>query len=195
MTTSAASDRGACERPLVTSPSPHKLRWRYFPPTEPLPNHLRLVVDAFSSAWPWIQDYVGGKSGTDGRKVAAEVEQHFASNSGWHLEGINGKVRLPVIWGENGQVLARVEPDGVFDHGDGRVSLLEVEGGGAVQNNRLMKDLFEALLIPQVDYVAIAVPQAAHERPPYEVAVNLVAAIYARSLQSSHLKGVLLLGW
>lgn len=175
--------------------STHKLRWRYFPPTEEIPTHLTKVITAFTGAWPAIETYVASKGGTDGRVIAAEVENHFPQASGWHLENADGKVRMPVIWGENGTVLMRVEPDGLFRHPDGAITLLEIEGGGAVQNNRLMKDLFEALLIPQVDYVAVAVPQLAHGRPPFDIAVNLVSAIYARSLQIGHLKGVLLIGW
>jgi hypothetical protein len=59
------------------------------------------------------------------------------------------------------------------------MALLEIEGGGAVQNYRLMKDVVEALLILGAHHLALAVPHRIHGRSPYDFAVSLISALYA----------------
>lgn len=72
----------------------------------------------------------------------------------------------PLLYGENGKPLYGVDPDAVYATVDGYRALLEIEGGGAVQNNRLMKDVVETLLIPGAHHLALAVPHDVHGRSP-----------------------------
>ncbi len=88
-----------------------------------------------------------------------------------------------MLRGENGRVVSRVNFDGLHLASDGRLSILEVLGGGALQNNRLMKDLFEALIVPGVGHVAIAVPQQVHGGRPYDYTRYLTTEIFARGIQ------------
>lgn len=114
---------------------------------------------------------------------------------GWNVETREKYERIPLLYGENGKPLYGVEPDAIFARDDGYRALLEIEGGGAVQNNRLMKDVVETLLIPGAHHLALAVPHVVHRRSPYEFAVNLVEALYARQVPQQHVNGVLVLGY
>jgi hypothetical protein len=67
-----------------------------------------------------------------------------------------------------------VQPDAIFVDDDDRLTIIEIEGGGALQNYRGMKDIVEALLLPPVDYVALVVPFKAHGNRPYDYYANLV---------------------
>jgi hypothetical protein len=66
---------------------------------------------------------------------------------GWNVETRDSLARIPLLYGENGKPLYGVNPDAIYADDDGYRALLEIEGGGAVQNNRLMKDVVETLLI------------------------------------------------
>jgi hypothetical protein len=115
--------------------------------------------------------------------------------AGWNVETREDYPKTPLLYGENGKTLYAVEPDAIHVSDGGRWALLEIEGGGALQNNRLMKDIVETLLIPQADYLALAVPHQVHGRSPYDVAINLVQAMYGRGIPQQHARGVMIIGY
>lgn len=78
---------------------------------------------------------------------------------------------------------------------DGRLTIVEIEGGGARTNYFGMKDIVEALLLPRIDRVAIVVPFEAHTTRPYDYYCNLVASMYAQQVVQSHFRGLLVLGY
>lgn len=186
---------------MPTDAGGFELRWTYYPPTDALPAHLREVVDAFGSARSRLAQFWQARAverpapELRSNEVAAWVDDALVAGGGWRTETSHGRQEVVMLRGENGRVLSRVYVDGLHISLDGQLSVLEVEGGGSLQNNRLMKDLFEALIIPAVGHVAIAVPQQVHGGRPYDYARYLVTAIYARGIQQGHLQGVLLIGY
>jgi hypothetical protein len=115
--------------------------------------------------------------------------------AGWSVETREDSPKIPLLYGEIGKALYAVDPDAIHVSDGGRWALLEIEGGGAVTNNRLMKDIVETLLIPQADYLALAVPHQVHRRSPYNVAINLVQAMYGRGIPQQHIRGIMVLGY
>ncbi len=103
--------------------------------------------------------------------------------------------KIPLLNGENGTTLYAVDPDAIHVSDDGRWALLEIEGGGALTNIRSMKDIVETLLIPQADYLALAVPHQVHGRSPYDVVINLVQAMYGRGIPQQHVRGIMITGY
>ncbi len=179
----------------------YELRWTYHPPTDELPASLREVVDAFQVSSPRLAQFWSARAverpapELRSNEIASWIDGALVCGGGWRTETSHGRQEVVMLRGENGRVLSRVYVDGLHTGPDGQLSVLEVEGGGVLQNNRLMKDLFEALIIPAVGYVAIAVPQQVHGGRPYDYARYLVTAIYARGIQQGHLQGVLLIGY
>jgi hypothetical protein len=90
-----------------------------------------------------------------------------------------------------GKILAGLRNDVTYPGDPGAV----IEGGGAVQNNRLMKDVVETLLIPGAHHLALAVPHSIHGRSPYDFAINLISALYAREVPQRHVRGILVVGY
>ena len=70
------------------------------------------------------------------------------------------KIYIPVLFGRQGEVEKSFDADAV--HWDGRM-VLEVEAGRGVVNNQFLKDLFQACMMQDIDYLGIAV------RREYEV--------------------------
>src|SRR4029077_2571839 len=61
----------------------------------------------------------------------------------------------PVFYGENGEPTLRYEIDGY--HPEWRCGL-EVEAGRAILGNALFRDLFQAMVMVDVDHLCLAVP-------------------------------------
>jgi hypothetical protein len=114
---------------------------------------------------------------------------------GWNVETRDWLAWISLLYGENGKSLYGVQPDAIYAADDGYRALLEIEGGGAVQNNRLMKDVIETLLIPGAHHLALAVPRSIHSRSPYEFAIILISALYAREVPQRHVRGILVVGY
>jgi hypothetical protein len=114
---------------------------------------------------------------------------------GWNVETRDSLARIPLLYGENGKPLYGLSPDAIYVDDDGYRALLKIEGGGAVQNNRLMKDVVETLLIPGAHHLALAVPHSIHGRSPYDFAINLISALYAREVAQRHVRGILVVGY
>lgn len=64
------------------------------------------------------------------------------------------KIKVPVFWGFGGATAHTFDVDAW--HEDDR-AVLEVEAGRGYTNNQFLKDLFEACMMPTVDFLIIAV--------------------------------------
>ncbi len=113
---------------------------------------------------------------------------------GWNVETRDPLARILLLYGENGKPLYGVNPDAIYVADDGYRALLKIEGGGAFQNNRLMKDVVETLLIPGAHHLALVVSHSIHDRWPYEFAINLISALYVREVPQRHVRGILVVG-
>jgi hypothetical protein len=184
--------------------------WRYFPPTDPPPRPLQQVADAMVALGGWFEDEFWVGSGTDKgintKLITRQLESYLPSDQpkvvvaggllrGWNVETRDSMARIPLLYGENGKPLYGVNPDAIYAYDDGQIALLEIEGGGALTNYRLMKDVVETLLIPGAHHLALAVPHYVHGRSPYEFAVNLISALYAREVPQRHVRGILVVGY
>lgn len=184
--------------------------WRYFPPTEMPPAPLADVAAAIVDLTQWFKDdfwkRIDAGQKIETKEITKKLEAYLLPgtppvtldnglHAGWNVETREKYARIPLLHGENGKSLYGVEPDAIFAREDGYMALLEIEGGGAVQNNRLMKDVVETLLIPGAHHLGLAVPHVVHGRSPYDFAVNLVEALYARQVPQQHVDGILLLGY
>ena len=65
------------------------------------------------------------------------------------------KIKVPVLFGRNGQLEKCFQVDAFLDGEDSTV--LEVEAGSAVTNYQFLKDLFEACMMHNVAYLMIGV--------------------------------------
>ncbi len=100
----------------------------------------------------WFKKEFWSGAGADGRintkLITKKLESYLPADPGgvrleggllrgWNVETRGPLARIPLLYGENGKPLYGVNPDAVYAADDGYRALLEIEGGGAVQNNRL----------------------------------------------------------
>lgn len=179
--------------------------WRYYPQPDRPRDDLRQLIQGMEALGPWLKASWWTVAKTDTKAITEALEVHLPARGqaagsgglrpGWNLETRERYPGLPFLYAENDQKIQSVRPDGVFVDADDRLTLVEIEGGGAETNYRGMKDIVEALLLPPVDYVALVVPFRAHHTKPYDYYNNLVAALYAQQVVQPHLKGLLVMGY
>lgn len=84
-------------------------------------------------------------------------------------------------------------------HHSGERFVVEVEAGRAVVNNQFLKDLFQACMMDEVNYLGIAVRNcyeaAGIKNPDFERVVTFFDTLYASDRVKLPLKGILILGY
>lgn len=132
------------------------VRYFSYPKTEVPPPFAKKIAEVFEKHEPTI----GTEKLEDGLKSNAVletvredlVEIGFEVESGKSQDDI---IERPVLFGEGGEPELQYEVDGY--HSDWRCGL-EVEAGRAWKGNAVYRDLIQALVMVQVDTLALAVP-------------------------------------
>lgn len=104
----------------------------------------------------------------------------------------NQKIRVPVLFGRNGTVEKAFEADAWHraEH-----TVLEVEAGRGYLNNQFLKDLFQACMMHDVSYCAIAIRNRYIDSNDFENVVSFFETLYASRRLQLPLKGVLIIGY
>jgi hypothetical protein len=163
------------------------VRFTSFPRTKPPPHFVASIVSAFQARESSISS-VALKKGleSDGvlkqlivelRKLGFTVEASKTSGS---------KIARPVFYGENGQPSLRYDIDAY--HTEWRCGL-EVEAGRAILGNAIFRDLFQAMVMTDVDHLCLALPNVykytstgrALSVPYYAKAVSIADALYGHT--------------
>lgn len=127
----------------------------------------------------------------------------YLEELGFNVEtgkGKNEKIFVPVLFGENGDVDKSFAADAwSSDH----TIVIEVEAGRAVFNNQYLKDIFQACMMYEVEYLILAV---LNEYPfkvngvervsfDYQFVRTSLETLYINSRLRLPLKGILLIGY
>lgn len=102
------------------------------------------------------------------------------------------RINVPVLFGLNGQMEKSFDAD-AYHQGEGFV--VEVEAGRGVVNNQFLKDLFQACMMHDVFYLAIAVRNVYKGRPDFTMVCRFLSTLYSSQRLQLPLKGILILGY
>lgn len=132
------------------------ITFHYFPRTEPPPGFALQIVNAFRSHLSDIST-VDLEKGLTSDEVLAKIRPDLIE-IGFEVEGgktRDQKIQRPVFYGEKGEPTLKYEIDAY--HAGWRCGL-EVEAGRAWMGNAVYRDLVQAMVMVQVDVLALAVP-------------------------------------
>ena len=73
--------------------------------------------------------------------------------------------------------------------------VVEVEAGRGVLNNQFLKDLFQACMMRDVEYLGIAVRHIYKGNADFEQVVTFFETLYASNRLQLPLKGILVIGY
>lgn len=131
-------------------------RFQFFPRTEPPPAFAEQLVRVFQTHRQDIST-VELKKGLRSDEVLAIISEELMG-LGFDVESgkqKSQKIERPVFFGEQGQPTLKYEIDAY--HPAWRCGL-EVEAGRAWMGNAVYRDLVQAMVMVQVDVLALAVP-------------------------------------
>lgn len=153
---------------------------------------LEKVINAFTSVHKEIDSatHENQSSNTVLAKAALGLQE-----LGFEVETGKAKVdkiSVPVLYGQNGKIEKSFEADAW--HRDEKI-VLEVEAGRALSNNQFLKDLFQACVMKDVDYLVIAVRNNYRGNDDYAKIVTFIETLYASTRLNLPLKGIVIVGY
>ena len=189
----------------------NNINWSYFPKTDPIPQGLKEAINIFEKNFKEIDTITAegiiasiiAKSSKKRKEISEALEsddvlkvvtQDFL-DANYKIETSKkktDKIRIPVLFGEKGSIAQAFEPDGWHDENK---IVLEIERGRAYANHQFLKDIFEASVMINIDYLVLAVSNLYKESKDYEKIVNWLDTLYATNRIKLSLKGILLIGY
>jgi len=167
------------------------INWIYYPKsTKPIPLALQ-VVDAFQQGLTAIDSSLHE---LPSNAVLAAITSGLLK-AGFQVEiGKKAleKISVPVLFGINGRLEKSFEADAYHEQ-EGFV--VEVEAGRGVVNNQFLKDLFQACMMHDVKYLAIAVRNIYRGSNDFERVVRFFDTLYASNRLKLPLEGILIIGY
>ena len=167
------------------------IRFQFFPRSHGITSEVKKVVDCFET----VKDEIG----SDNLKLSSnEVLEKLRP----HLEAIdynvetgkskNDKIHVPVLFGYNNEIDKSFNADALSK--DGKI-VVEVEAGRAVANNQFLKDIFQACMMFEVEYLVIAVRNIYRGSDDFRKVYTFLETLYISNRLHLPLKGILLIGY
>jgi hypothetical protein len=167
--------------------------WQFFPRTTRIPKFLGEVIDVFMRFDVSIStSVVNHELSSDeilGLLRASLVELGYQVESG---KGKLQKISVPVLHGRNGSIEKSFDADAFSLE---LRTVIEVEAGRAVSNYQFLKDLFQACVMPDVDYLVIAVRNNYRKSNDFEKICQFIETIFVSDRLTLPLRGVLIIGY
>jgi hypothetical protein len=167
------------------------INWSYFPRSDKPTDMSLQVVEAFRA----VADQIDSSTHDLKSNQVLALLSSPLSSLGFRVEtgkSASDKIRIPVLFGRNGKLEKAFDAD-AYHETEGFV--LEVEAGRGVTNNQFLKDLFQACMMHDVWYAAIAIRNTYKKNQDYEIVERFFGTLYASNRLTLPLKGVLVIGY
>lgn len=116
----------------------------------------------------------------------------FLREIGYKTEPLDGMIEVPVLFGRNGTIEKYFAADG---YNPSTKTVIEIEAGRAYTNNQFLKDLFQACMMNETDYLVIAVRNTYRNNPDFDKIYQFFDTMFLSERLNLPLKGILLLGY
>ena len=168
------------------------LNYQFFPKTKQMPDHLYQVAKAFEN----IYDLIDSENKClKSNEVLAVVAPRLREMS-FEVEQQSHKISVPVLFGRNGTVAKSFEADA---YNKANKTVIEVEAGRALTNYQFLKDLFEACMMNDAEYLVIAVRNIYATKSScskdFEKIEQFFDTLYQSERMNLPLSGILLIGY
>lgn len=102
------------------------------------------------------------------------------------------KISIPVLFGFDNTIDKSFNADAVSK--DGKI-VIEIEAGRATENNQFLKDIFQACMMFEVEYLVIVVRNEYRGHKDFEIIFTFLETLYISNRLHLPLKGILLIGY
>ena len=167
------------------------ISWQFFPKSRKIPEHLLKVVRVFDEFEVEISSKyknLNSNEVLECLRLGLEKIDFVVEKS----KKAEEKISVPVLFGLNGKPEKYFEADG---YSFVNKTVIEVEAGRAVTNYQFLKDLFQACMMYDIDYLIIAVRQTYSGNKDFEKVINFIDTLYTSGRLSLPLNGILIIGY
>ena len=167
------------------------INWVYYPRSDEATETALKVVKVFKAASNKIDSELHDLKSNEVLSVISGglVKAGFKVERG---KKASQKIKVPVLFGLNGKLEKSFEAD-AFNSAE--CFVVEVEAGRGVLNNQFLKDLFQACMMHDVYYLAIAVRNIYKGNRNFESVHRFIDTLYASNRLNLPLKGILIIGY
>lgn len=174
------------------------INYQFFPRSHGVTPQMREIINCFKAVDEQRDDNQHLKSNEMLALVRPYLEAlHFSVETG---KAANEQIYVPVLFSENDQVDKYFAADALSE--DHKI-VIEVEAGRAVVNNQFLKDIFQACMMYEVEYLVIAVLNEyvisvggkQHISHDYQMVKTFLETLYVSNRLQLPLKGILLIGY
>lgn len=174
------------------------INYQFFPRSHGVTPQIRDIINCFKK----VDEDRNANEHLKSNEMLALVRPHlesvkFTVESG---KAADEQIYVPVLFSENDQIEKSFAADALSE--DHKI-VIEVEAGRAVRNNQYLKDIFQASMMYEVEYLVIAVPneyqfqlkgikQIEHT---YKIVRTSLETLYVSNRLQLPLKGILLIGY
>ncbi len=167
------------------------IRFQFFPRSRGVTNDIRKVIDAFKS----IENDIDSVTKNLESNAVLALLRPYLEPQGFTVESSkkqNDKINVPVLFGEDNSVDKSFFADALSN--DGKI-VIEVEAGRATENNQFLKDIFEACMMFEVEYLILAVRVVYRGHYDFDRCYSFLETLYISNRLQLPLKGILLIGY
>ncbi len=167
------------------------IKYQFFPRSRGVTQEIQDVINSFKAVETQIDSETSElKSNEVLQIVRPYLEQlQYTVETG---KGVNEKIDVPVLFGQDNKIDKSFYADALS--ADGRI-VVEVEAGRATENNQFLKDLFEACMMFDVEYLVLAVRNVYRTHYDFDRVYSFLETLYISNRLHLPLKGILLIGY
>ncbi|RKS00853.1 hypothetical protein [Flavobacterium sp. 102] len=167
------------------------IRFQFFPRSQGITNRIQDVITCFEIEVDKIKSPDFNLSSNE---VLELIRPHlekidFTCETGKSKEK---KISVPVLFGYDNKIDKAFNADAVSN--DGKI-VIEIEAGRATENNQFLKDIFQACMMFEVEYLVIVVRNVYRGHKDFEIIHTFLETLYISNRLHLPLKGILLIGY
>lgn len=169
----------------------YQLVYQLFPRSFGVTDEIRAVISCFEKNYEKIKSPTKNLKSDGVLKIISadlinlnfKVEQSKSSID---------KIKVPVLFSINNKIDKFFDADAVSE--DGKI-VIEVEAGRGFRNNQFLKDIFQACMMPNVEYLVIAVRNSYQNTNDFKSIFQFLETLYISGRLQLPLKGIVLIGY
>ncbi len=167
------------------------IRFQFFPRSQGITKPIQDVISCFEMEIEKIKSPDFNLSSNEVlEKVRSHLEKiNFTCETG---KSRDSKISVPVLFGFDNKIDKSFNADAVSN--DGKI-VIEIEAGRATENNQFLKDIFQACMMFEVEYLVIVVRNVYRKHKDFEIIHTFLETLYISNRLHLPLKGILLIGY
>ena len=169
----------------------YHLVYQLFPRSFGINNEIKSVIECFEKNYESIKSPDNNLS-SDGVLKVISKDLEALNFRVEKSKLTNDKIKVPVLFGINNRIDKFFDADAVS--ADGKI-VIEVEAGRGYRNNQFLKDIFQACMMPNVEFLVIAVRNHYHHSDDFKSIFQFLETLYISGRLQLPLKGIVLIGY